>query len=97
MESGTEVPVAGGIRAIGTPGHTAGHLAFLWGGDGGVLFAGDVAKNVNGLVPAPIYEDYRTGLDDLRMIGQHEFEVACFAHGAPLVGGAAREFRRRWA
>jgi hypothetical protein len=79
VNSGAEIPVAGGMRAIGTPGHTAGHL------------------NARGLAPATIYEDYQRGLDDLRMIGGYEFKVACFAHGAPLVGGAAREFRRRWA
>jgi glyoxylase-like metal-dependent hydrolase (beta-lactamase superfamily II) len=93
---GGDIPVAGGMKAIGTPGHTAGHLVFLWPGDGGVLFAGDAAKNERRLEPGTIYEDFRQGLESLRVIGSHEFEVACFAHGAPLVGGAAKEFRRRW-
>lgn len=34
---GQMIPVAGGIMALGTPGHTEGHLAFIWPGDGGVL------------------------------------------------------------
>jgi glyoxylase-like metal-dependent hydrolase (beta-lactamase superfamily II) len=93
---GEEIPVAGGITALGTPGHTAGHLAFLWQGDGGVLFVGDAAKNEDGLAPATIYEDFAQGLEDLAMLAGLNFEVACFAHGAPIVGGASDEFRRLW-
>ena len=92
---GEEIPVAGGMTAIGTPGHMAGHLAFLWQGDGGVLFVGDAAKNIDGLEPATIYEDYAQGLEDLAMIADLDFEVACFAHGTPIVGGASREFKRQ--
>ena len=90
------MPVAGGITALGTPGHTAGHLVFLWPGDGGVLFLGDAAKNVDGLVPCPIYEDFAQGMESLRGLGAHDFEIACFAHGDPIVGGASQVFRQRW-
>jgi glyoxylase-like metal-dependent hydrolase (beta-lactamase superfamily II) len=93
---GEEIPIAGGIIALGAPGHTAGHLVFLWSGDGGVLFLGDAAKNVNGLVPCPIYEDLAQGLESLRGLGGHDFEVACFAHGDAIVGGAAKVFGQRW-
>lgn len=93
---GEEIPIAGGIKALGTPGHTAGHLVFLWSGDGGVLFLGDVAKNVHDLGPSPIYEDFAQGLESLRGLGGHDFEVACFAHGDPIVGGASKVFRQRW-
>lgn len=91
-----DLPLAGGIKAIGAPGHTLGHLVFLWSGDEGVLFLGDAAKNVDGLVPCPIYEDFAEGLRSLRGLGKYEFSVACFAHGAPIVGGAASVFRQRW-
>jgi glyoxylase-like metal-dependent hydrolase (beta-lactamase superfamily II) len=92
------IPVAGGIRALGTPGHALGHLSFLWPGDGGVLFVGDVAKNVEELGLSPIYEDLEQGLESLRSLGQEEFETACFAHGASIVGNAAAVFRaHRWA
>ncbi len=94
--SGEEMPVAGGTKALGTPGHTVGHLVFLWSGDGGVLFLGDAAKNVHDLVPSPIYEDFAQGLESLRGLGEYDFEVACFAHGDPIVGGAAKVFRQRW-
>jgi glyoxylase-like metal-dependent hydrolase (beta-lactamase superfamily II) len=96
VEPGETIPVAGGIKAVGTPGHTAGHLVFLWQGDGGVLFVGDAAGNVSGLAPSPIYEDVARGLEDLHALGDLEFDTACFAHGAPIVGGAAQEFRMKW-
>jgi glyoxylase-like metal-dependent hydrolase (beta-lactamase superfamily II) len=93
---GETIPVAGGITALGTPGHTAGHLAFLWPSDGGVLFVGDAANHRRRLEPATIYEDLAQGLESLRMLGEQEFETACFAHGAPIVAGAAQEFRTTW-
>ena len=91
---GQTIDVAGGMRAIGTPGHTAGHLVYLWERDGGVLFVGDAAKNETCLEPATIYEDFAQGLEDLTMIADLDFEVACFAHGAPIIGGASLQFRR---
>jgi len=93
---GETIPVAGGIKALGTPGHTQGHLVFLWPGDGGVLFVGDAANNVRGLALSPIYEDLAEGLESLRRLGEERFETACFAHGAPIVGGAAAAFRGKW-
>jgi glyoxylase-like metal-dependent hydrolase (beta-lactamase superfamily II) len=93
---GETIPVAGGLEAIGTPGHTAGHLVFLWPEDGGVLFVGDAANGVGRLKPSPIYEDFAQGLESLRSLGGLDFEVACLAHGAPIVGGAAQAFRREW-
>jgi glyoxylase-like metal-dependent hydrolase (beta-lactamase superfamily II) len=93
---GEDLPIAGGIKALGAPGHTLGHLVFLWSGDGGVLFLGDAAKNVDGLVPCPIYEDFAEGLRSLRRLGEQEFETACFAHGASIVGDASKVFRKRW-
>jgi glyoxylase-like metal-dependent hydrolase (beta-lactamase superfamily II) len=96
VSSGETVPAAGGIKALGTPGHTVGHLVFLWPGDGGVLFAGDAANNVGRLKLSPIHEDLAKGRESLRFLGEQEFETACFAHGASIVGGAAAEFRRVW-
>jgi glyoxylase-like metal-dependent hydrolase (beta-lactamase superfamily II) len=94
--SGSTVPVSGGIRAVGTPGHTAGHLMFIWPGDGGVLFVGDVATHRESLALAPIYEDLAQGERDVLALLELEFETACFTHGDPIVGGAALEFQKVW-
>jgi glyoxylase-like metal-dependent hydrolase (beta-lactamase superfamily II) len=57
LAAGEDLPIAGGITAIHTPGHTPGHTSYLWL-EGGVLFAGDAASNLLGqLGPAPADED----------------------------------------
>ena len=91
-----EIPVAGGMLPLLTPGHTAGHVAYLWPQDPGVLFAGDAAVRYRRLAPSPIYEDYGRGLQSLRELGGLEFEVACFAHGKPITEGAAAAFGEAW-
>jgi glyoxylase-like metal-dependent hydrolase (beta-lactamase superfamily II) len=100
-EGGREIPVAavppgGGLLPIWTPGHTVGHLAYLWPHDGGVLFVGDAAGNSSRLRASPIYEDYEQGLESLRALGRLDFQVACFAHGKPIVEGAAAAFAGKW-
>jgi glyoxylase-like metal-dependent hydrolase (beta-lactamase superfamily II) len=96
VRSGETIPLAGGIKAIHTPGHSAGHLVFLWAGDGGVLFTGDAANNVKGLGGPPIYEDAKLMEESFRKMSKEKFRVACFAHGEPLLGNASGEFRQKW-
>jgi glyoxylase-like metal-dependent hydrolase (beta-lactamase superfamily II) len=96
VSSGQTIPAAGGILALGTPGHSEGHLVFLWPGDGGVLFAGDVVNHRDGFSPPTINEDHAQASESLRLVSRQRFETACFAHGEPIVGGAASEFSRRW-
>jgi glyoxylase-like metal-dependent hydrolase (beta-lactamase superfamily II) len=93
---GEVIPVAGGVLAIGTPGHTIGHLTYLWRGDGGVAFLGDLARNFGEMVPHVIYEDFDLAMETLRGLGNYEYDVACFAHGDPIVGKASEIIRDRW-
>jgi glyoxylase-like metal-dependent hydrolase (beta-lactamase superfamily II) len=93
---GEELPVAGGLRAIFTPGHSRGHLAYLWPQHGGVLIAGDIASNMLGLGHSIIYEDFAAGQRTLAKIGQEKFEVAVFGHGGAIMQGAAGKFREKW-
>ena len=96
VRDGAELPVAGGLRVIATPGHTAGHISLLWPHQGGVLFVGDAGGNMFGLGYAPIYEDLDMGQRSLGRLARLDFEVACFGHGRPLIGGAAARFRQKW-
>jgi glyoxylase-like metal-dependent hydrolase (beta-lactamase superfamily II) len=97
---GDELPAAGGMTAIHTPGHTAGHLAYLWRQSGGVLFAGDAAGSVMGLGPpvgamgGMFTEDTAAAKESFRKLATLEFEVACFGHGGPIKGKAHAAFRR---
>jgi len=88
--------IAGGIRAVHTPGHCRGHLVFLWEKHGGVLFAGDAASNIFGLGYSLGYQDLDEAEHSLAKIAALDFQVACFAHGKPIVKQAYRKFRHKW-
>ena len=86
----------GDLRAVHTPGHTAGHLALLLPRDGGVLFAGDAASHMTHLGMSMIYEDVAEGRRSLSKLAAHHFQTVAFSHGRPMIGGADRRFRTRW-
>ncbi len=92
-----EVLPFGGLCAVHTPGHTAGHVALLLPRGGGVLFVGDAASHMTHLGMSLIYEDVAEGRRSLAKLAALDFEVACFSHGRAMVGGADRRFRARWA
>ena len=96
LSDGQELPFAGGLKVIHTPGHTAGHVSLLWPKQGGVLFVGDACGAMFGLGVSPIYEDYAEGLRSLKKLGTFSFETACPAHGKSLRGGADDKFRAKW-
>jgi glyoxylase-like metal-dependent hydrolase (beta-lactamase superfamily II) len=96
VADGDELPIAGGITAVHTPGHTPGHLAFLLPRDGGVLFAGDAAANMVrlGLPIGMFTADRQQAKESIGKLAALEFEVACFGHGRVLKGAANLRFRR---
>lgn len=96
LNSGEDLPIAGGIRAIHAPGHCAGQLVFLWRRHGGVLFAADAASNIIGLGLSAGYENFDEGRRSLARIAGLDFETACFGHGGAILRGASRQFRRKW-
>jgi glyoxylase-like metal-dependent hydrolase (beta-lactamase superfamily II) len=96
VQDGEDIPVAGGLRAVHVPGHSAGQLAFFWPHQGGVLFVADAASNTPNLGLSLGYEDLAEGRRSLARLAALEFEVACFGHGRAIVGKAARRFRRVW-
>ncbi|NTV65874.1 MAG: MBL fold metallo-hydrolase [Oscillochloris sp.] len=97
LSEGADLPVAGGIRAIPAPGHSAGQLAFLWPRYEGVLFVADAAANWRGqLGPGMVYEDLDEGGRTIQHLARLDFQIACFGHGPPIVGDAANIFRDRW-
>ena len=95
LDDRTELPLAGGISVIHTPGHTEGHVVFLaraWS----AAIVGDAAANLFGLRPMIAYEHLGQGLLSVRHLSRFDFEVACFGHGSPIRPKADRRFRRRW-
>lgn len=89
------IPVAGGIRAIHTPGHTAGSVCYFVEREG-LLFSGDTIFSEFGRVsrsmpfPGTDVARYKQSLERLKAL---DFDILCGGHGTPLVGGASRKFR----
>lgn len=88
-----DVVMAGaGLRVIHTPGHTAGHLAFLHSASG-VLFVGDSAANVLRRLSGPIGnhdEDHRAAVASIVKLAQVDCDTICFGHGRVIASGGRR-------
>ncbi|MBK8430552.1 MAG: hypothetical protein IPL28_04375 [Chloroflexi bacterium] len=69
----------GGLRAIFTPGHSTGHMAFLLERDGGLLFAGDACSNMGMLGYSIIYENFAEGKRSLSKLAKVECHTICLA------------------
>ncbi len=95
VSDGQELPIAGGIRVVHTPGHTPGHVSFLLPAKK-VLFVGDAAANVLRLgMPFGMYTvDREQAKESIRKLAGLEFDIACFGHGRVLKGEANLRFRR---
>jgi glyoxylase-like metal-dependent hydrolase (beta-lactamase superfamily II) len=95
VEGEDEIPVAGGLRVIDSPGHTRGHVSYLWPHEGGVLFAGDAASNIMGKLDAlPICEDFPTAEQTFVALSREEFNSAGFGHGKAILSRAADAFKQ---
>lgn len=93
--NGDEIPLAGGISVIHTPGHTEGHVVFL-ARDQEAVFIGDAAANLFGLRLMMAYEHLQQGVMSLQNLCRYDFQVACFGHGPAILRGAADRFREQW-
>jgi glyoxylase-like metal-dependent hydrolase (beta-lactamase superfamily II) len=92
-----QLAIAGGIRVIHVPGHSAGQVAYLWE-EQGVLFAADAVAHLFGkLRYGPVVEDFSLLQQSIQRLCGLTFETACFGHGEPLIGNASSRFRERWA
>lgn len=95
LSGGEVLDFGGGARVVHVPGHTDGSIA-LFVPDEGVLFTGDTvaASPVDGAVMPGVFNlDRPRLLDSLHRLAALDADVACFGHGAPVVGGAAGVLR----
>jgi len=96
ISEGEQIPIADGFVAYHTPGHTAGHVSFLYPSKR-LLFVGDAAANMLGRLGSPfgLYsEDHQAVKRSIAKIAALDFDVACFGHGRVLKGDACARFRR---
>lgn len=96
IKDGDLLSIAGGLRVIHAPGHSAGQVVFFWPQHGGVLFAADACANLPRLDYSLGYDDFAQGQRTLVMLAQLEFAAVCFGHGAAITQGAMPKFRKRW-
>jgi len=101
LADGEVLPLAGGLKVITTPGHTAGHVSFLLDRDGGVLVAGDAAGARGSKAGPPVGAVFGMSTEDLdeavrsfHKLAGFDFEVALPGHGNPVRGGASELFRK---
>ncbi|MBN1691560.1 MAG: MBL fold metallo-hydrolase [Dehalococcoidia bacterium] len=90
-----ELPLAGGIRILHTPGHTPGSICIFLKSNG-VVFTGDLLAQRFGLKwpSIPFTVDVAQLKQSARKLAGHEFESACFGHGSPIKVNAAGRIRR---
>jgi glyoxylase-like metal-dependent hydrolase (beta-lactamase superfamily II) len=101
VADGDVLPLAGGLRVVASPGHTAGHTSFLLDRAGGVLIAGDAAGArgdkagpPTGAIFGMFTEDLDEAVRSFHKLAQLDFEVAIAGHGNAVTGGASEIFRR---
>lgn len=95
LVDGEVLDVAGGLRVVHTPGHTAGHVSLLHE-PSGVLVTGDVIANVLGLnrLAPMVCQDYPLSLRSSHALAELDYAVAAFTHGPPITEGAREQVRR---
>ena len=75
-------------RIIAAPGHTAGSVAVLFEDDG-VLVTGDAIASFDGAPIVGVFNvDRAQATATFRQLAALDVDIACFGHGAPLVGDA---------
>jgi glyoxylase-like metal-dependent hydrolase (beta-lactamase superfamily II) len=90
-----ELPLAGGINILHTPGHTPGSICIFLRRRG-VVFTGDLLAQRFGLKwpSIPFTADIEQLRKSVGKLAGHEFEAACFGHGSPLRVEAGTRVRR---
>jgi len=80
-----------GLRIVGTPGHTIGHVSVL-DEAGGILVAGDALSTRGGQVgdSNPRFtDDMDQALASIQKLGKLTFETLLVGHGDPILEGAS--------
>jgi len=87
----------GGFEAFHTPGHNPGHTVYVHG-DLGAAFLGDLAWGEDGGLTIPIWLDSYDVAEIRESVRRFAaaappFELACVAHGPPVLEGGSRALR----
>jgi glyoxylase-like metal-dependent hydrolase (beta-lactamase superfamily II) len=93
LVDGDRIDIGGGATVIGMPGHTDGSIAVHLPRHK-VLFTGDAVASIQDVPILGVFNvDRAKAVDSFGRVAQLDADVACFGHGAPVVGGAALMLR----
>jgi glyoxylase-like metal-dependent hydrolase (beta-lactamase superfamily II) len=90
LEDGDELPAAGGLRVVATPGHTPGHVCYHWPA-AGALFVGDALVNRRGelaVSPEGFSDDPAQARSSLEALRPLRYDQCYFGHGDPILDHA---------
>jgi glyoxylase-like metal-dependent hydrolase (beta-lactamase superfamily II) len=95
MTDGEVLPIAGGVRVVHTPGHSPGHVSLLHE-ESRTLITGDAIFNVLGLRwPVKAFcTDFRMTQQTAHVLGELDYDLAAFTHGAELRSRPREAIRR---
>lgn len=94
-----ELPVAGGISIIHTPGHTPGSMC-IYLKQKNMVFCGDLIAHLLDIkLPSlPFSYDIPLLKKSVMKLAEHDFNVICFGHGLPIkrnAGERVKDFAKR--
>ncbi|MHB8086062.1 MAG: MBL fold metallo-hydrolase [Dehalococcoidia bacterium] len=92
VADGDELPIAGGIKIIHTPGHTPGSICIYLKQEG-LVFTGDLlARRLGIKLPSMVFTaDIEHEMDSIRKLAELDFDTACFGHGFPIRKDAGKK------
>ena len=95
IRDGDKLPVAGGLRAIHTPGHTPGHISLLHE-DSGVLITGDAIFNMRSKLALPFAAfctSSALNAQSAAVFADLDYRIAAFTHGPEIRTNAREQVR----
>ena len=95
IRDGDILPVAGGLRAIHTPGHTPGHISLLHE-DSGVLITGDAIFNMRSKLAWPFAAFCTSSVlnaQSAAVFADLDYRIAAFTHGPEIRTNAREQVR----
>jgi len=91
LEGGEVLNPLGGMEVIHTPGHTPGSIS-LFSPQKKLLIVGDILNSGHRelhLTPRPVSSDLSQARESVKQLAKLDFDILCFGHGRPIIGGAS--------
>jgi glyoxylase-like metal-dependent hydrolase (beta-lactamase superfamily II) len=96
LKDGDVLSLGVDITVLHSPGHTAGHVCYLFQDEQKVLIAGDVATGGKRPGYPMLFEDEEQGYRTLKDLGNRDFDMVFFGHGKAITREASKMFNKRF-